>query len=352
MPPARLSSDNAGRAGLRVQGSGENCGWQDVGEQEEKRTTFNRERQTGTAVRSLACLLVAFAALLPGCDKHGISGRTPERIIGGHGFGPGEFHRPRAIATAPDGCVFVVDMTARIQRFSPDGEFEAVWRTPESEDGKPTGISVDAQGRVLVADSHYHRVLIYDRDGRELGRFGNAGTGPGQFDLVAKAVVSRDGVVYVSEYGGTSRISRFSSEFKFIGSFGEPGSGPASLSRPQSMAFDNDGTLWVADSCNHRICRFSGDGKLLSSFGGPGHEPGQLQYPYGLAICEDGTLLVIEFGNSRLQRFDRTGKSLEIWGGPGTQPGQMLDAWSVAVGKEGRVYVVDSRNHRVQMFRM
>lgn len=246
----------------------------------------------------------------------------------------------------------MVDKTARIQRFSPDGEFEAAWRTPERENGQPTGITVDADGRVLVADSHYHRVLIYDRDGNELARFGSGGAGPGQFDLVARAVVDGDGNIYVSEYGGSSRISRFSPKFEFLGSFGGPQDGLAALSRPQSMAFDKNGVLWVTDSCNHRICRFSRDGRLLSSFGSPGREPGQLQYPYGLAFCEDGTILVAEFGNNRLQRFDPTGRSLETWGGPGTQPGQMLDTWGVAVGKGGRVYVVDSRNHRVQMFRM
>jgi len=243
-------------------------------------------------------------------------------------------------------------MTARIQRFSPDGEFEAVWRTPESENGKPTGVTVDASGRVLVADSHYHRVLIYDRDGREQARFGSAGARPGEFDLVARAVVDDNGNIYVSEYGSGNRISRFSPKFEYLGSFGGPEDGPAALSRPQAIVFDRDGNLWVTDSCNHRICRFSREGKLLSSFGSPGREPGKLQYPYGLAFCEDGTILVAEFGNNRLQRFDRTGKSLETWGGPGTQPGQMLDTWGVAVGKNGRVYVVDARNHRVQMFRM
>lgn len=297
-------------------------------------------------------MAVVLGAALSGCDKVGIAGRKPEKIIGGHGFGPGEFHYPRAIAAAPDGCVFVVDKTARIQRFNPDGEFETSWRTPESEAGKPTGITVDAGGRVLVADSHYHRVLIYDRDGNEQARFGSAGTGPGQFDLVARAVVDNSGNLYVSEYGGGNRISRFSPTFEFLGSFGGPEDGESALSRPQSMVFDKDDTLWVTDSCNHRVCRFSREGKMLSSFGTPGREPGKMQYPYGLALCQDGTLLIVEFGNNRLQRFDRTGKSLETWGGPGTQPGQMLDAWGVAVGKDGRVYVVDSRNHRVQMFRM
>lgn len=297
-------------------------------------------------------MAVALIPSLGGCKRAHIADHKPEKIIGGHGFGPGEFHYPRAIATAADGCVFVVDKTARIQRFSPDGEFEAYWQTPESLDGKPTGITVDESGRVLVADSHYHRVIIYDRDGHEEARFGTAGSGPGQFGLVARAVVDVDGAIYVSEYGGDSRISRFSSNFQFLGMFGGPEDGAAALARPQCMVLDKDQTLWVADSCNHRICQFSREGKLLFSFGSPGREPGQMQYPYGLAFCPDDTLLVVEFGNNRLQRFDRTGKSLETWGGPGTRPGQMLDAWGVAVGKGGRVYVVDSRNHRVQMFRM
>lgn len=297
----------------------------------------------------IAALIAAGSA---GCRDHGIAGRRPDKIVGEHGLGPGQFHRPRAIACGPDGSVFVVDMTARIQRFSPDGEFETSWRMPEWEAGKPTGIAVDASGRVLVADTHYHRVIIYDRNGRELGRFGSGGEGEGEFIYPTDVAVDAGGDLYVSEYGGNDRVSRFSPQFEYLGSFGGQGAGDAALLRPQSLALDADGTLWVADAVHHRICRFSRTGELLSCFGSAGRAPGQLQYPYDIAICPDGTLLVCEFGNNRLQRFDREGRCLETWGGPGREPGQLLDAWGVAVGKDRRVYVVDSRNHRVQMFRM
>ena len=52
-----------------------------------------------------------------GCDKPGIAGRKPAKIFGGKGLGPGQFVYPRAIAVGPQGCVFIVDKTARIQRF-------------------------------------------------------------------------------------------------------------------------------------------------------------------------------------------------------------------------------------------
>lgn len=305
----------------------------------------------GPLVSWSPCLLVLLL-LFAGCAREGAP-RQPEKIFGGQGIGPGEFVNPRGIATGPDGAVYVVDKTARVQRFSADGEFETSWQMPEWQCGKPTGIMVDAQNRVWVADTHYARIIIYDRDGNELERYGRGeGEGPGQFIFPTHTALAPDGTRYVSEYGGNDRISRFSATWEYLGSFGRPTEGETSLRRPQAMALDKDGTLWVADAGGHRICQFSPDGKLLKSFGSIGSEPGQLKFPYGVALCPDGTLLVSEFENNRVQRFDRSGKSLESWGGSGRGAGQFAETWGVAVGKEGRFYVVDSKNHRVQMFRM
>ena len=299
--------------------------------------------------RKLALVLLL---AVTGCDQRTTGGRRPEAIFGERGLGPGQFSYPRAIAIAGDGSVFVVDKTARIQRFNADGKFELYWQMPEWQAGKPTGITVDRHERVLVADTHYSRVMIFDRDGKELARLGSQGQGPGQFLLPTCVAVDADDNLYVSEYGGNDRISRFSPQFEYLGSFGGPDAGPASLSRPQSLAFDAEGTLWVADAVHHRICRFTRTGQLLSTFGIPGRQPGQLQYPYGVKVCPDGTLIVCEFGNDRVQRFDRQGKLLEAWGGTGRQPGQFLYPWSVAIGKDNRLYMLDSGNDRVQVFRL
>jgi DNA-binding beta-propeller fold protein YncE len=298
-------------------------------------------------------LLTALAVpLMIGCQRDSISGRSAEKIIGDQGLGPGQFYNPRAMATGPDGAVYVVDKTARIQRFSPEGEYEISWRTPEWQKGKPTGLTVDSHNRVLVADTHYHRVLIYDRDGGEIARFGSEGDGAGQFQLPTDVEVDSDGYLYVGEYGGNDRISKYTPDYQFVTSFGGPDAGEASLQRPQAIKIDGQNVLWVADALHHRICRFSRDGKFLSSFGTAGDRPGQLKYPYDLALCPDGTLLVCEYGNNRVQRFDAGGKSLEIWGAAGRRPGELASPWGMALGKDHRVYVVDYLNHRVQMFHM
>jgi DNA-binding beta-propeller fold protein YncE len=276
----------------------------------------------------------------------------PDRIIGEHGMGPGQFSKPRAIAVAQDGSIFVVDMTARIQRFSPEGEFETSWQMENWEAGKPTGIDIDPNGRVLISDTHYYRVVIFDRDGTELAHFGQQGEGPGQFGLTSAVAVAPDGRYFVGEYGGNDRISVFSPEFEFEFSFGGIDAGQASLQRPQSMLFDEEGMLWVADAVNHRICKFNQAGEMVFSFGEMGSEPGKLKYPYDLDLCPDGHIVVCEFGNNRLQWFTKEGRSVRTWGHVGSRPGELAQPWGVAVGPEGRVYVVDALNHRIQMFRM
>lgn len=289
---------------------------------------------------------------MTGCQRDHIAGRPPEKVIGDHGLGPGQFVSPRAMAAGPDGCIYVVDKTARIQRFSADGEYETGWQTPEWDAGKPTGLTIDAQNRVLVADTHYHRVLIYDRDGKELGRFGSIGEGPGQFELPTDVAIDAEGNLFVSEYGGNDRVSRYTPDYKFVLSFGGPESGEASLQRPQAVKVDAHGIVWVADAIHHRICRFTREGKFLGSFGTAGDRPGELKYPYDLDFCPDGTMLVCEFGNNRLQRFDTEGHSLEVWGATGRRPGELASPWGMSLGRDHRVYVVDYLNHRVQMLRM
>ena len=118
-----------------------------------------------------------------GCDPPALTPNGVVGVFGERGLGHGEFSYPRAIAAGPDGSIYVVDKSARIQRFSSDGAYETVWRTPEKEQGKPVGISVHPDGRVFVPDTHYHRVLIYDRDGNPIGEFGREGFGDGELQL-------------------------------------------------------------------------------------------------------------------------------------------------------------------------
>jgi DNA-binding beta-propeller fold protein YncE len=290
--------------------------------------------------------------ILPfGCGPASVPGASPPLlIVGRSGMGHLEFNYPRAAAIGPNGYLYIVDKAGRIQALTQSGEFVLDWRMPEIDAGKPTGLGIAPDGTVYAADTHYARVVYYSPHGEYLGRFGSFGEGPGQFRLPTDVAIDADGFIYVSEYGGNDRISKFTPAREYLFSFGGRDAGPASMERPQSLLIAPDGTLWVADACNHRICHFDLEGRFLGSFGGPGQKIGELWFPYSLDRLSDGTLVVSEYGNNRVQRFDpRSGDSLGVWGAAGRRPGQLAYPWALATGADDHVLVIDSGNNRVQV---
>lgn len=295
---------------------------------------------------------VLIAGLSAGCDARSLTPNGVVGVFGERGLGPGAFSYPRAIAAEPNGSVFVVDKSGRIQRFSAEGQVETVWRMPETDQGKPVGLSVHPDGRLFVADTHYHRVLIFDRDGNRLGSFGSEGLGDGEFRLPTDVAVDANGFIYVGEYSGNDRITKWSPDLKFIKALADGPIDGMRIRRPAGIDIDDEQTLWVADACNHRIIRMSLDGEVISVFGRFGSAPGELRYPFDLSVAPDGTIMVCEFEGNRLQWFTKDGRSVRIWGRPGRALGELFTPWGATYGPRGRVYVVDSLNSRVQIIRL
>jgi ABC-type Fe3+ transport system permease subunit/DNA-binding beta-propeller fold protein YncE len=310
-----------------------------------------------TRVRWLVGLAILAACLsaVTGCDKTSAASNSPEvlAVFGQTGRGKGEFIYPRAIDISGDGSLFVVDKTGRIQKLSPDGECLNVINLPLIEAGKPTGLSVAANGNLYVADTHYHRVVIFSPEGKLIDEFGKFGQEGGCFIYPTDVAFSPDGRIFVSEYGGNDRITVFSPRHDFLYSFGTPGSGPGQLSRPSALCIDSAGEcLYVADACNHRIAICDLDGKLLGYIGSAGMAPGQLRYPYDLAMLSDGTLVVCEYGNNRVQLFGPDRKSLAVYGRAGRQSGRLAYPWGVAVDARRRAFIVDAGNNRIQVWQL
>ncbi len=300
----------------------------------------------------LLCISTSlFGPFLLGCENSALTGGGVVGMFGSTGLGWGDFSYPRAITASKDNKIFVADKSGRIQRFDAEGEFEVGWWMPEWKAGKPVGLTVHADGRLFIADTHYSRVMIYDQEGRFLDSFGEHGDGPGQFRMVTDVAIDDRGFIYVAEYGGNDRVSKFSPDLEFVTTMGERPIDGNRLSRPAGLAIDGQQTLWVADACNHRIVRFSLDGEYLQSFGSVGTEAGQLRWPYDINVCRDGTLVVSEFGNNRLQWFDKAGQSLKTWGRGGRNPGELYSPWGVIEAANGLLYVLDSLNNRVQIIK-
>jgi DNA-binding beta-propeller fold protein YncE len=215
--------------------------------------------------------------------------------------------------------------------------------------GSPTGLAFSSSGKLVVADTHYQRVLTYTRELTLEGAWGRGGTATGGFKLLADAREGRGGLFYTLDYAtdlARIQVWRGSEVVRTWGCFGvEPGQ----FRRPMALAIDAPrGEILVADAENHRIQVLAlEDGRWKRTYGGLGPAPGQLKFPYDVEVDEEGRAWVAEFGNHRLQVFDREGRSVATWGTPGRREGELAEPWGVALAPHGLVYLLDSGNDRI-----
>lgn len=99
------------------------------------------------------------------------------RTIGRKGRGAGELNYPTGLAFDLAGNLIVADAyNHRLQTFSPEGKALGVigsrWKRLFGSSGAlrvPSGVAVDAQGSLHVADSAHKRIVLMDRDGSYRG---------------------------------------------------------------------------------------------------------------------------------------------------------------------------------------
>jgi DNA-binding beta-propeller fold protein YncE len=301
-----------------------------------------------------AAIAVAMAILFAGCGVGGSSAGALVSVWGKRGLMPGQFTTPRAIAIDRGDRLYLVDMRAIIQVFDAEGQFQIGWETPTHEFGRPSGLAVDRDGSLLVADSHYHRILVYGPAGelrRIVGGDEEAGPLTGRFGYIGDVAVDSTGCWYVAESQQHERITKLDPNGALLAEWGGRGHRPGQFQRIRALTFDRADRLYVADACNHRVQVFDTEGHVLQIIGEAGEGIGQLHYPFDVAVCPDQSIVVCEYGNHRIQRFSPEGRSLGVWGKPGRNPGELFNPWAVGVDSQGRIYVVDSNNHRVQCVR-
>ena len=163
------------------------------------------------------------------------------------------------------------------------------------------GISVDEQGRIIVADTGDRKIKVFDKDGNFIRSFSffapssplsfRQSTARTAFDPESPCCVEVDGdgnlVISESYRWNKDRISVTSVEGDFIQTFGTKGSDDGQFIAPQGVAVDGEGKIVVCDSGNGRMSVFDKDGTFLFSFG-----EGQMKKPYGVVVDLFGSILV------------------------------------------------------------
>lgn len=252
---------------------------------------------------------------------------------------------PRAIHWTADRELYVLDNAGRVLVFDEDGALVRHWWMPEHSVGKPERICLFRDGRLAVTDTHYHRLVFFDKQGKELGRMGSLGHDTGQFVYPVTVVDDDQGNFYVGEYGGNDRIQKFDRDGNFLLQIGTVGAGPGQFQRPSGLAW-REGRLYVADAFNNRVQVFADSGEFVEILSS-GEKALALQYPYDIALSSAGELFVVEYTAGRVSQFDLRGRLLGRFGSTGSGTGQFATPWALTVDDESRVFVADTENRRI-----
>jgi DNA-binding beta-propeller fold protein YncE len=315
------------------------------------RPSSNRlARGARVVIKALLCLWLCLPAT--GCRQSSTGPAIPFTQVHLWSVPPAGLLQPaaRSLTIGNQGEVIALDTAGRVLVYAPDGSIARQWHMPDSRNGNPEGVCVLRDGRIVVGDTHYHRVVVFTPDGKTFQTFGKEGQGPGEFIYPVAVTKDAQENLYIAEYGSNDRVQKFTSDGRFLLAFGGFGTKPGEFQRPSGLVW-HDGKIYAADAFNNRIQVFTEGGKFLKILGSS-EQPLALKLPYDLKLGVDDTLYAIEYGAGRVTRFDLDGRTLGRYGTTGTGLGQFATPWGIAVDSQKRIYVADTGNRRVVELRL
>lgn len=175
---------------------------------------------------------------------------------------------------------------------------------------EPSMVAIDTQHRLLyVSDVALDQILVYDADTLKLLRkMGTTGhnhelTTPGDFAKPTGVAVDKEGDLYVADTLN-DRIEVFDADGVFLRTWGKNGDGPGYFARPKGVTVDSDGHVWVADGMQDRVQVFTNEGQLCIAMGGHGFLPGQYQALVNVAADnKSNRIYTAEISPGRVQEF-------------------------------------------------
>ncbi len=258
----------------------------------------------------------------------------------------------------------------------------------DAQMNQPIDMALDAEGRLLVAESANHVIRRIDlSDGtittvvgtgvRDFG--GDGGPAPGASLNGPRGIaVDASGNLFIAD-GSNNRIRRVdagAATITTIAGTGEEGfsgdGGPATsavLNWPGGVAVDVEGSLYFADRLNHVIRRIDAETGFISTIAGngmagfdgdngPGTE-GLVNRPAGVTVTRSGGLIIIaDTLNNRVRRWRPRDDLIRTFVGNGAARIIGDDGPATAAGlyipndllfdPSGNLLVADLLNHRVR----
>ena len=315
------------------------------------------------------------------------------------GFGNlARFYEPCGVGVDGSGNIYVADAhNNAIRKMTPAGYVTTVAGTGTpfggSTDGIgagaqfnfPTGVVVDGNGNVAVADSGNGTIRLMTASGTNWvvrtvaglpgGGAGEDGTGnSARFNGLTSVAVDAGGIVYVADTSNdtirkvtpTGLVTTLAGLAKEPGSADQPGN-PAQFATPIGVAVDRSGNVYVADEDGYTIRKVAlvGTNWLVSTLAGTPYKSGtndgvgnaaEFNFPGGVAVDGTGNVYVSDTGNGTIRKVTPNGVVTTVAGSPlrgGTNDGtgsaaRFNQPHGLAVDDAGNIYVADCGNNLIR----
>ena len=243
----------------------------------------------------------------------------------------------------------------------------------------PSGIYVDDNGTIIVADTRNFRLVEFT----ERGNFRYAYAAPesemlgDDFNFQPLKVVKDDrGYIYVTSIGDYRGIILLNSNGEFSSYYG---ANSVTLTFWESLIK----TFWSREDTQGTIVKLpytfqniyaSEDGYIYATTAGTSsgqlrkinsagadvlyegydfNDPGTRSSValYDVTVDKDNNMFVLDNNGGRIYEYDKWGKNLFAFGTKGTGSGQFSDPQAIAVDNNAIVYVLDSQTNLITMFK-
>lgn len=311
----------------------------------------------------LLLLLVGLAYLYliitrpPGRQVVRLPGLSPIRAIYGFGRGPDELlYRPHGVAVDSKNNIYTTDAgNGRVVVFDRNGDFlfkfgryaEEPRKSKPGEFTCPLGISIDPKTkRIYVADRLRHRVLIFDSKGKFVREIKV---------MMPVAVLVHQNRLYVTTYGP---IYVTDLNGRQLEKWGKRGRQKGEFDFPNGLAVGKEGNVYISDFNNTRIVGLNKKGEVIWITGRPPtnllDSQRKIGLPAGMAIDEKQNLYVVDAFHFSIKIFNNKGKMLaEVGTGrSGNREGEFYYPAGIAYMGNNTFVVADKFNNRLQILRI
>jgi len=223
----------------------------------------------------------------------------PLYTVGQKGKDAKELDRPSSVAVDETGQMYIADsFNDRVCVYSTDGD----WKFNVGGRGKlnkPRGVACAKNGEVfVVSDTGNQRIQVYSGSGTCRGNFGKLGMNEGQF-VRPQGISLWDNKVYVSD-SFNFRVQIFDLEGRLLDSMGKQGSEAGEFEEPRDIAIDTSGNVIVTDTKKNCLLVFDKHGNFIREYGSQGSGVHQFDSPEGVHVDEINRVFIADRKNDRI----------------------------------------------------